>query len=152
MKTPSKLLMTAACAFVFGASPAQAGDPIHIFVNLGLVSIPRMIHPTEATLRVGQTYQYVVSNPSEEVHVVSAPELAASADTLEVRADSLHGARVKSSSRVTAISTGISVAPGEMLHWTFTPRVAGTFKFGCDQQEHKAAGMTHTVRVIAGNT
>lgn len=153
MNAPSKLVMAAACALVFGAPAAQAaGNPVHIFVNLGNVANERMIVPPEVTLRVGHTYQFVVSNPSEEVHVVAAPELAASADTSEVRTYPLRRDRVMLPSPTAVISKGIPVEPGHVLHWTLTPRMAGTFKFGCDQPQHKADGMSQTVRVVAGNT
>lgn len=151
MTAQSKLIIAAACALAFAAPAAQAaGDPVHIFVNLGSVANERMILPPETTLRVGHTYQFVVSNPSEETHVVSAPELAANADTVEIRTDDELGERAIKGSPSAAIAKGIPVAPGQMLQWTLTPRMAGTFKFGCEEPQHKASGMTQTVRVVAG--
>ena len=120
--------------------------PIRHFVNLGTVGNELTVTPPEVTLRVGETYQFVVSNPSQAKHVVSAPELLATTKTAKLATSSPWVEHPAAS-----LKAGISMQPGAMMEWTFTPNKVGTYKFGCDTPAHAVAGMHMRIRVIGGS-
>lgn len=121
--------------------------PIRHFVNLGTVAGDELtVTPAEVTLRVGQTYQLVVSNPSEAKHVVSAPELLATTTTARLVTLSPSVEHPAAS-----LKAGVSMQPAAMMEWTFTPNKEGTYKFGCDTPAHAAAGMHMRIRVVSGH-
>jgi len=143
MNAPIKILAAAVCGLLLGLPAALAGEmPIRHFINLGTAQDPLTIHPRGLTLQVGETYQFVVSNPSKEQHVVAAPELAAMVKTAELTTEGLP--RLKLAVPALDIATGITLQPGQMIEWTFTPLVEGAYKFGCNDPAHAAAGM-HTM-------
>ena len=120
--------------------------PIRHFINLGTVGNELIVTPAEVTLRVGMTYQLVVSNPSETKHVVSAPELLATTTTTKLVTLSPSAEHPAAS-----LKAGVSMQPGAMMEWTFTPNKEGTYKFGCDTPAHAAAGMSTRIRVVSGS-
>ena len=125
------------------ATQAHDRSPIVVFISFGTLENELKVFPRELTLEAGELYQLVVSNPSENNHVVVAPEFAATALTKKL---------LKSSPRIdypaASLTTGISVQPGHMMEWTFTPLKEGTYKFGCDEPVHAAAGMHATIKVV----
>jgi len=129
--------------------PVSATSPHYVFINLGTASNDLAVYPSELTLKAGVVYQFVVSNPSTDAHVLAAPELAASANTTQLTRVSTRPRRAHESvSDPTAtLSKGMRVLPGEMLEWTFTPTKVGRYKFGCESRAHAAAGMFSTVTV-----
>jgi uncharacterized cupredoxin-like copper-binding protein len=141
MATMAGLLLAVRC-------PAAWAEemPIRHFINLGTVGNELIITPAEVTLRVGETYQFVVSNPSEAKHVVSAAELLAATKTAKLVTLSPSVEHPAAS-----LKAGVSVQPGAMMEWTFTPNKVGTYKFGCDTPAHAVAGMHMRIRVIGGS-
>lgn len=127
----------------FPASWAEV-TPIRHFINLGTVGNELIITPAEVTLRVGETYQLVVSNPSEAKHVVSAAELLAVTKT-----EKLVTLAPWVEHPAASLKAGLSVQPGAMMEWTFMPNKEGTYKFGCDTPDHAAAGMHMRIRVVS---
>jgi len=145
MKAPLKILAAAVCGLLLGLPAAQAGDlPIHEFINIGTAGNELAVHPHALQLNVGETYQFVVSNPSQQIHVVAAPELAATATTVDLM---ILGQKLGVDAPSLDISTGITLQPGQMILWTFTPLGEGVYKFGCDDPVHSAAGMHTMVEV-----
>jgi len=98
-------------------------------------------------LKVGETYQFVVSNPSKQEHVVAAPELAATVKTAELTTEGLP--RLDLPVPALDMRTGITLQPGQLIEWTFIPLAEGSYKFGCDDPVHAAAGMHAMVEVIS---
>lgn len=146
MNAPLNILATAVCGLLLGLPAAQADEiPIRMFINLGDTQNELTIHPSALRLQVGETYQFVVSNPSREEHVVAAAELAASVKTvvLAVQAPKL-GVILPTLD----MTTGITLQPGQIIEWTFTPLAEGIYKFGCDEPVHAAAGMHAMVEVV----
>lgn len=160
MKASLKILSAAVCSLLLGLPAAQAETPIHVVINAGTVGNELVVSPRELTLKVGEVYRFVVSNPSENIHVVAAPELAATVHTTQLvkiglprlGLDEGRGGPVPSP-RVDwpnpGISEGISLQPGQMIEWTFTPVAKGKYKFACNDTVHAAAGMHATVEVIS---
>lgn len=145
MNTPFRIFAAAVCAFLLGFPAALAGDiPIRHFINLGTAQDALTIYPRELTLQIGETYQFVVSNPSKVGHVVAAPEFAATVRTAEL---TIGSPRVDYP--VPGISEGISLQPGQMIEWTFTPLAEGVYKFGCDDPVHAKAGMHARIKVTS---
>ena len=145
MKAPLKIVAAAVCGLLLGLPAAQAGDmPISQFINIGTAANELTVHPQELRLKVGETYRFVVSNPSQQIHVVAAPELAAAATTVDLM---IVGQKLGVDAPSLDISTGITLQPGQMILWTFTPLGEGIYKFGCDDPVHAAAGMHTMVRV-----
>lgn len=143
MNAPSKMLAAAVCGLLLGLPAALGGElPIRLFINLGTAEDSLTVHPQELTLQVGEIYQFVVSNPSGQEHVVAAPELAATVRTAELATEGLP--RLDLPMPALDITTGITLQPGQMIEWTFTPLAEGIYKFGCDDPVHAAAGM-HTM-------
>ena len=147
MNAPLKIMAAAACGLLLGLPAAQATDEsVYVFSSVGSGDNDRTINPRELTLQVGQSYQFVVSNPSTEKHVIAAPELAQSADTREIVAWA-----PRADYTTASMTAGIPLQPGQMVEWTFTPLKEGSYKFGCHEEPHASAGMQSTVKVVAGN-
>ena len=145
MKALLKILAATVCGLVLGLSAALAGDiPIYRFINVGTTGDDLTIHPGDLTLQVGETYRFVVSNPSKKIHVVAAPELAPTVRTAELR---IEGRRLDVVAPRLDMVTGITLQPGQMIEWTFTPLEEGAYKFGCDDPVHAAAGMHAMIEV-----
>jgi len=139
-----KVLAASASVLLLGLPAARAEvTPIHHFINLGTVGNELTVTPTVLTLRVGETYQLIVSNPSESEHVVAAPELVATTTTTGLL--TLSPTAEHSTASLTA---GLPVRPGQMMEWTFMPTREGTYKFGCDNPAHAAAGMHMRIKVV----
>jgi len=118
--------------------------PIHQFINLGTAADELTVYPHKLMLQVGETYQFVVSNPSKHIHVVAAPELAAQVKTAQLV---ITGEKLGVETPALDITTGITMQPGQMILWTFTPLVEGVYKFGCNDPVHAAAGMQAMIEV-----
>lgn len=145
MKAPLKNLAAAVCGLLLGLSAAQAGVlPIHQFINMGTAGDEFTVYPHQLTLRVGETYQFVISNPSKHIHVVAAPELAATGITEQLV---ITGQKIGVAAPSLDIQTGITMEPGQVILWTFTPLSEGVYKFGCDDPVHAAAGMEAMIQV-----
>lgn len=145
MNTPFRIFAATVCALLLGFPAALAGDmPIRHFLNLGTAQDALTIYPRELTLQIGETYQFVVSNPSTKLHVVVAPELEANAKTAELR---IEGRGIDVAAPKLDMTTGITLQPGQMIEWTFTPLAEGAYKFGCDDPVHAAAGMHAMIKV-----
>ena len=129
--------------------PVSATSPHYVLINLGSASNDLAVYPSQMTLKAGVVYQFVVSNPSTDTHVLAAPELAASANTTELTRLSTWPQRAAERivDPTATLSKGIWVLPGQVLEWTFTPTKVGSYKFGCESRAHSAAGMFSTVTV-----
>jgi uncharacterized cupredoxin-like copper-binding protein len=46
------------------------------------------------------------------------------------------------------IVRGVMMRPGERMEWYVMPVTEGTYKFGCGDAVHAAAGMEATIRVL----
>ena len=84
MKAPLKILSAAVCGLLLGLPAARAEIPIYVFINAGSAGNEIAFFPRELRLKVGEVYRFVVSNPSENIHVVAAPELAATVQTTQL--------------------------------------------------------------------
>lgn len=146
MNAPFRILAAAVCGLLLGLTAAQARDnPIFQFINLGTAEDELTVHPHELMLKVGETYQLVVSNPSKQIHVVAAPGLEAAVNTSRL---TIGGARLNVPAPALDMFTGITLQPGQIIEWTFTPLNEGVYKFGCDDPVHAAAGMHTMIEVV----
>lgn len=162
MNAPFKILAAAVCGLLLGLPAAQAEIPVYVFIDMGAPGNALTMSPRSVTLKSGELYRFVVSNPGDTAHVVAAPELGAKAQTQQLTIGSprleLYEGRVDwgQAARVALpagkIISGVDLKPGEQIEWTFTPLAEGVYKFGCDNPAHAAAGMFATVDVIAGDT
>jgi len=168
MNAPFKILAAAVCGLLLGLPAAQADDswdlqvddyavqagPLSLadtsareifhFVYVGTWEDELTIYPHELVLQVGKPYQLVVSNPSKQIHVVAAPELAATVKTAELE---LIGRKLAVAAPALDMGTGITMQPGQTIAWMFTPLSEGVYKFGCDDPVHAAAGMHTMIKV-----
>lgn len=138
-----RVLAAAVCGLFLGVPAALGGDiPIYHFINFGNTGDELTVHPHVLTLRVGETYQFVVSNPSKQRHVVAARDLMAAVKTTQ-----LTRGMPPVAWPYPGMSEGIPLRPGQIVEWTFTPLAEGIYKFGCDKPGHAAAGMHVTIQV-----
>lgn len=147
MNAPLKFLAAALCGLLLGLPAAHAEDyfPISdVYIQLGAEGDPMVIEPAEVTLRVGEVYRFVVTNPSDITHIVAAPEFRQTVVTTEL----LKWTPTLDYPAL-VLSAGISLHSGEMMEWTFVALEEGKFKFGCDDPVHAAAGMHTIVNVVS---
>lgn len=148
MNAPFKFLAAVVSGLLLGLPATQAQDdyfPVtDVFIQFGTQGNELKVFPPELTLQVGELYRIVIINPSENDHIVAAPELAAMGVTTSL---------LKGTPRVDyatgTIAAGISVRAGQMMEWTFMPLEKGIYKFGCDAPDHAAAGMHTTINVVS---
>lgn len=146
MNTPSRMLAIAVCGMLLGLPAAQADEywPVtDVFMHFGTGENELTVSPPELTLKAGELYRIVVINPSEYDHVVAAPALAANGLTT-----SLLTGTPRVDRPTPEIASGILVQPGQLMEWTFMPLEEGTYKLGCDDPAHAAAGMHATINVV----
>lgn len=147
MNAPLKILAAALFGLLLGFSAAQADDylPVtDVYIQVGTEQDPMVIEPGEVTLRIGEVYRFIVSNPSDVTHIVAAPAFRQTVVTSE-----LFKWTPTLDFPGLVLSAGISLHPGEMMEWTFVALEEGKYKFGCDDPVHAAAGMHTTVNVIS---
>lgn len=147
MNAPLKFLAAALCGLLLGLPAAHAEDywPINdVYIQLGAEGNAMVIEPAEVTLRVGEVYRFIVSNPSDITHIVAAPEFRQTVVTTEL---------LKWTPTLDypglVLSAGISLHSGEMMEWTFVALEEGKYKFGCDDPVHAAAGMHTIINVVS---
>ncbi len=148
MKAPLKILAAALCGLLLGLPAAQADEddfwPItDVYVQFGGEHDEMMVSPSQLTLQAGELYRIVLINPSELDHVVAAPELAAKGLTTEL----VQGFEDVEYPAMN-IAKGIELGPGQTIEWTFMPLEEGTFKLGCEDRVHAAAGMHAMIKVV----
>jgi len=148
MNAPLKILAAALCGLLLGLPAAQAHEddfwPItDLYVQFGGEHGQLMVSPSELTLQAGELYRIILINPSGLVHVVAAPELAANGLTTGI----LQGFE-DVNYPAASITAGISLAPGQTIEWTFMPLEEGTFKLGCEDRVHAAAGLHAMIKVV----
>lgn len=139
MNASFKFLAAAVCGMLLGLPAAQADQnwPMtDVFIHFGTADNELYVSPNQLTLKVGEIYRVVVINPSEERHIISAPEFAETVLTTDL---------LKGTPRVdypvASIRKGIMVGPGELIEWTFMPIAEGQYKFGCTIPFHAEADM-----------
>lgn len=148
MKAPFKILAAAVCGLLLGLPLAQANqdelwDTTDIYVQFGGQHDELMVSPSQLTLQAGELYRIILINPSDVEHVVAAPELAAKGLTPEI----VQGFK-DVDYPATSIAGGISLGPHQTIEWTFMPLEEGTFKLGCKDSVHAAAGMHAMIKVV----
>ena len=134
-----RVLAAAVCGMLLVLSGAQAADTLPVAMNLDAkdVSIQlatERIQPDEFNLKVGELYRFVIVNRSGVKHSLSAPEFAGTALISNVESMSIMSGRV--------------MRPGERTEWHLTPLMVGTYKFGCANPAHAAAGMEAKIHVF----
>ena len=148
MKAPLKILAAALCGLLLGLPAAQAQEddswPImDVYVQFGGEHGELRVSPPQLTLQAGELYRIVLTNPSKVKHVVAAPELAAKGLTAEIA----QGPE-DVDNPAASIARGIELGPGQTIEWTFLPLEEGTFKLGCRNYIHAAAGMHAMIKVV----
>lgn len=131
---------------VLGLPTGHSGEfqpSTKVYVTFGTDKDELVAYPREVKLEAGQVYQFIVINPSEYNHIVAAPELATDVLTTE-----LHKAPMGSELSTRVLESGILLRPGQTIHWSFMPTKAGSYKLGCEDAMHAAAGM-HTMIKVA---
>lgn len=147
MNAPLKMLAGALCGLLLGLPAAQADEyfPVDdVYIQVGSEQNPMIIEPGEVTLRVGEVYRFIISNPSNITHVVAAPEFRQTVVTTE-----LFKWTPMLDYPGLVLSAGILLHPGEMMEWAFVALEEGAYKFGCDDPVHAAEGMHTIVNVVS---
>ena len=138
-----RVLAAAVCGMLLGLPGAQAADTWPVVTNsdvkdvsirLDMVRGDFVVQPGEFNLKVGEPYRLVIVNRSSVNHSLSAPEFA--------------GTVLISDAESMSIWRGKVVRPGERMEWQLTPATAGTYKFGCANSVHAAAGLEATIHVL----
>ena len=146
MNAPLKILAAAMCVLLLGLPAAQADEGVtDVFIQLGTARNELTIRPREVTLEVGALYRFVVGNSSQSTHIVAAPELRLKVWTIGM----MYWTSTPDDPPL-VFPEKITLYPGDMMVWIFMPVVEGTYKFGCDDSVHAAAGMHTTIKVISG--
>ena len=138
-----RVLAAAVCGMLLGLPGAQAADTLPVAMNWNTkdVSIKLatergnlVVQPGEFNLKTGELYRFVIVNDSGVNHSLSAPEFA--------------GTVLISDLESMSIVSGLVVRPGERVEWHLMPVKEGTYKFGCSNPAHAAAGMEATIHVL----
>ena len=147
MNAPLKILAAGLVGLLVGLPAAQAQDdfiPVtDVLIKLGTAKSDSTIQPREITLQAGELYRFVVSNTSKSTHIVAVPEFRKTVFTAEL---------VKwypLDYPVAVLSPEISLQPGDTMEWTFIALKEGTYKLGCDDPVHAAAGMHAIINVVS---
>jgi uncharacterized cupredoxin-like copper-binding protein len=137
---------------LLGLSGAQAADtwPVTMTWDVKDVSIrlvmargELVVQPGEFNLEAGQLYRFVVVNDTGVNHSLSAPVFAG-----KVLTTGLMKSPASSDLTSMRIVSGIVMRPGERMEWYLMPVTEGTYKFGCRNAVHAAAGMEATIHVL----
>jgi len=148
MNAPLKIFVAAVCAFLLGLPAARGDDywPVrYVFIHFGTGASELTVSPIMMTLQLGELYRIFIMNPSENSHVVTASELAATGLTMSLLKET---PRVDYPSE--EITTGIPLLPGQVITWTFMPLEEGVYKLGCANPLHASAGMYAMIIVRGG--
>jgi len=146
------VLAAAVCGMLLGLPGAQAADtwPVTTNWNAQDVSIRLatgrgnlVIQPGEFNLKSGELYRFVIVNDSGVSHSISAPEFAG-----KVLTSGLMKSPASSDLTSMSIESGMVMRPGEKMEWYLMPVTEGTYKFGCGNVVHAAAGMEATIHVL----
>lgn len=146
MKAQLKFAMTALCGMLLGFPAAQADEyfpSTSLYVELGTTEGGMAAFPGDMKLQVGELYRLVLTNPSQDQHVVLAPEFG---HTMLTAGISNHPQRVDL--RNASIAGGIGVRPGEMIQLYFVPFKEGRYKLFCEERAHTEGGMEVTMDVV----
>ncbi|MDH3438215.1 MAG: hypothetical protein OEN48_14660 [Betaproteobacteria bacterium] len=145
MNAPLRILAVALCGLLLALPAAQADEywPVtDVYIHFGRGTNELKVSPTALAVELGELYRIII-NPSENEHIVAAPELAAMGLTTSL---------LKGMPWVyyptEEITAGISVLPGQIIAWTFMPLEQGTYKLGCANPSHASAGMHAMVIVL----
>ena len=138
-----RVLAAAVCGMLLGLPGAQAADTLPVAMNWNTTDVSiqlatergkLVVQPGEFNLKAGGLYRFVIVNDSGVNHSLSAPEFA--------------GTVLISDLESMSIVSGLVVRPGERVEWHLMPVKEGTYKFGCSNPAHAAAGMEATIHVL----
>jgi len=146
------VLAVAVCGMLLGLPGAQAADtwPVttnwdtqDVSIRLATARGSLVVQPGEFNLKAGELYRFVIVNDSGVNHSISAPEFAG-----KVLTSGLMKSPASLDLTSMSIVSGMVMRPGEKMEWYLMPVTAGTYKFGCGNVVHAAAGMEATIRVL----
>ena len=153
MKTQLKVAALVVCSALVGLPTSQAADPwsvpsdwkySDVYVQFGNGEDALVVEPKKLTLQAGVPYRIVFVNPSEQTHILSAPDLAGRVLTTDVR-------RYPVDEVLPSPTGGELLAflrPAEQIEWYLMPTTEGTFKIGCALSDHAKAGMDVAIEVM----
>jgi len=152
MKTQLKIAALVVCSALVGLPSSQAADtwPVSsdweysdIYVQFGNGEDGLIVEPNKLTLQAGELYRIVFVNPSEQTHILSAPDLAGRVLTTDVR-------RYPGDEILPSPTGGelLALRPAQMIEWYLMPTTEGAFKFGCALPDHAKAGMEVAIEVL----
>jgi len=104
-----------------------------------------VVQPGEFNLKAGELYRFVIVNDTGVNHSLSAPEFVAKGKVLTA---SLMKSPPSSDLTPMSIVSGVVMRPGETMEWYLMPVKEGTYKFGCSNNVHAAAGMEAMIHVL----
>lgn len=152
MKRRFRILAAAVCGMLLGLPGAQAADtwPVPMQWDTKDVSIQLatgrgelVVQPGELNLKAGELYRLVIVNETGVNHTMAAPEFAD-----KVLTSSLTKSPPSPDLTSMTIVTGMVMRPGERMEWNLMPVKEGTYKFGCGNPVHAAAGMEAIIHVL----
>ncbi len=144
----------AVCGMLLGLPGAQAADtwPVatnwdakDVSVRLTMARGDLVVQPGEFNLKAGELYRFVIVNNTGVNHSLSAPEFAEKGRVLTA---GLMKSPPSSDLTTMSIVSGMMMRPGETVEWYMMPVKEGTYKFGCSNDVHAAAGMEAMIPVL----
>jgi uncharacterized cupredoxin-like copper-binding protein len=104
-----------------------------------------VVQPGEFKLKAGELYRFVIINDTGVNHSLSAPEFVARGKVLTA---GLMKSPPGSDPTTMSVASGMVMRSGETIEWYLMPVTEGTYKFGCSNDVHAAAGMEATIHVL----
>ena len=147
-------MAAAVCGMLLGFPGAQAADtwPVaknwdakDVSIRLAMARGELVVQPGEFNLKAGELYRFLIVNDTGVNHSLSAPEFVGKGRVLTA---GLMKSPPSSDLTPMSIVSGMVMRPGETIEWYLMPVTEGTYKFGCSNDVHAAAGMEATIHVL----
>jgi uncharacterized cupredoxin-like copper-binding protein len=117
-------------------------------VNLGTVMDEFVVTPDKLRLEVDKIYKLVINNPSSMIHYFCAFGFGGYAtwtDRVSVDKGDVRLRNTKGEEEY--VTWEIKIEPGGTAVWTFVPKKAGRYNWGCSLPGHAHAGMVGEIEV-----
>ncbi|MDJ0734128.1 MAG: cupredoxin domain-containing protein [Nostocaceae cyanobacterium] len=150
LQTISTILALLLCCFLFGATPAMAGDTsgnmlkqaaIEKTVSLGNSTGELQFEPNRLEFLTGNRYKLHLTNPSPQKHYFTAKNFADAIWTQKVEAGNVE---------VKGAIHELELKPNAEADWVFVPMKPGNYELHCSIAGHKEAGMVGEIAVVTG--
>lgn len=139
-------LLGAILGFCVAVTPPAAAAPApvpvaEVKVSLGSAANELKFFPKQLEFVAGKRYKLVLDNPSPQKHYFTAKDFADASWTQKVEAGKVE---------IKGAIHELELKPGAVAEWVFVPEKPGTYSLRCPISGHTEAGMTGTIKVVAG--